>query len=135
MKSVLYDTNVILNVLLKREPYFLASAGALDAVAHGKVKGYISGHTITTFAYLLQRKLGSAKTRTVLAGFLSKMLVAPVTDASIRQALVGKFSDFEDAVTHAAAREAGVSLIITRNIRDFSNAEIPVILPELFLVN
>lgn len=58
--------------------------------------------------------------------------MAPVTDAVIRQALAGTFNDFEDAVSHAAAQEAGVSVIVTRNIRDFAKSTIPVVLPEVF---
>jgi predicted nucleic acid-binding protein len=135
MKRVLYDTHVILDVMLKRDPYFFASAEALDLVAQEKVKGYISGHAITTIASLLQRRLGSSKSRSALTDFLSKMVVAPVTDAAIRRALVSKFNDFEDAVTDAVAYEASTSLIITRNIRDFSKGTIPVILPEIFLAN
>ena len=132
MKQILYDTNVLLDVLLRREPYFSASAAALDAVGQGKVEGYIAGHAVTTLAYLLQRQLGLAKNKTVLSNLLSKMRVAPVTDAVIRQALAGAFNDFEDAVTHAAAQEAGVSVIVTRNIRDFAKSIIPAVLPEVF---
>ena len=132
MKRVLYDTNALLDVLLKREPYFSASATALDAVGHGKVEGYIAGHAVTTLAYLLQRHLGSAKSRAVLADLLSRMRVAPVTDAAIRQALAGPFKDFEDAVSHAVAQEALVAVIVTRNISDFSKSTIPAVLPEAF---
>ena len=132
MKRVLYDTNIILDVLLKREPHFSASAAALDAVGQGKVEGYIAGHAVTTLAYLLQRHLGSTRSRTILSDLLSKMRVAPLTDAAIRQALVGPFNDFEDAVSHAVAQEAAVSVIVTRNVRDFRKGTIPAVLPEAF---
>ena len=132
MKRVLYDTNIILDVLLKREPHFSASAAALDAVGQGKVEGYIAGHAVTTLAYLLQRHLGPRTSRAVLGDLLSKMRVAPLTDAAIRQALVGPFDDFEDAVSHAVAQEAAVSVIVTRNVRDFRRGAIPAVLPEAF---
>ena len=132
MKRVLYDTNVLLDVTLKREPHVSASAAALDAVGQGQVEGYIAGHAITTLFYLMQRQLGSTKSRGVLSDLLSKMQVAPVTDAGIRQALSGPFKDFEDAVTHAAAQEAGVSVIVTRNVGDFVKGTIPAVLPDVF---
>lgn len=132
MRRVLYDVNVILDVLLNREPHYDASAGALEAVARGKVEGYIAGHAITTIAYLLQRQLGSSGSLAVLNELLSKMKIAPVTDSSIRRALISKFKDFEDAVSHAAAEEAGMTLIVTRNVRDFSKGTIPAVLPETF---
>ncbi len=132
MKRVLYDTNVLLDVTLRREPYLAASAAALDAVGQGQVEGYIAGHAVTTLFYLLQRELGATKSRRVLADLLAKMRVAPVTDAGIRQALSGPFKDFEDAVTHAAAQEGGISLIVTRNVGDFAKGTIPAVLPEVF---
>ena len=132
MKRVLYDVNVILDVLLKREPHFRASATALDAVTQGEVEGYIAGHAITTIAYLIQRQLGPSKSRTVLTHLLSKMHVTPVTDSAIRSALHSRFSDFEDAVSHAVAEEARISVIVTRNVRDFSKSAVPVVLPEVF---
>jgi len=132
VKRVLYDTNVLFDVLLRREPYFVASATALDSVGQEKVEGYISGHAVTTLAYLLRRQLGQARSRAVLVDLLSKMRVAPVTDAAIRKALSEPFDDFEDAVSHAAAQEAGVVVIVTRNARDFKRGSIPAVLPEAF---
>ncbi|MBI3800760.1 MAG: PIN domain-containing protein [Deltaproteobacteria bacterium] len=132
MKRVLYDTNVLLDVTLRREPYLAASAAALDAVGQGQVEGYIAGHAVTTLFYVLRRELGTTKSRRILADFLSKMHVAPVTDAGIRQALSGPFKDFEDAVSHAAAQEAGVAVIVTRNVSDFTQSIIPAVLPEVF---
>jgi len=68
----------------------------------------------------------------MLADLLTKIRVAPVTDAGIRQALDGPFKDFEDGVTHAAAQEAKVAVIVTRNVSDFTKGVIPAVLPEVF---
>ena len=132
MKRVLYDTNVILDVLLKREPHFTASAQALNMVGEGKVEGYLSAHAVTTLAYLLQRQLSKTQSRLVLNDLLSHLRVAPVTEAAIRQALQSPFADFEDAVCHAVAREVSATAIITRNLEDFRHSTIPVIQPSLF---
>ena len=64
---------------------------------------------------------------------MSKMLVAAVTDVVVREALKSPFSDFEDAVTHAAAQAVGAEVIVTRNIKDFRNGTVPAMLPEFFL--
>ncbi len=112
MRRVLSGINVIRDVLLKREPYFHASAAALDVVGQGKVEGFISGHAVTTVAYLLQKQLAHAKSRSILADLLSRLQVAPLTDASVRRALAYTLDDFEDAVTQAVAEEAGVSGIV-----------------------
>jgi hypothetical protein len=101
-------------------------------VGQGKVEGYVAGHAVTTLFYLLRRELGMTKSRQVLTDLLSKMRVASVTDAGVRQALDGPFKDFEDGVTHAAAQEAKASVIVTRNVRDFTKGIIPAVLPEVF---
>lgn len=132
MKRVLFDTDVVLDVLQQRQPYFPASALALDEAGIGKVEGYIAGHAITNLFYLLRRSLGSEKSREVLATLMSKMTVAPVTDAVIREALVSPFKDFEDAVTHAAAKAIACDAIVTRNTKDFRTGTVPAMLPEVF---
>ncbi len=135
MKRVLYDTNVVLDVLLERQPYFAVSALALDLVGQDEVEGYVSAHGVTTLAYLLRRYLSVAGSREVLVDLLSKMQVAPVTDAIIREALSSAFKDFEDAVTHAAASAVGAVAIVSRNVRDFASGRIPAVLPEVFVAS
>jgi hypothetical protein len=129
---VLFDSDVVLDVLLERQPFFAASALALDAVGQGKVEGYIAGHSITNIFYLLRRYLGNQKSQQVLMNLMSKMVTASVTDAVIRSAFSSGFKDFEDAVTYGAAAGVGVDYIVTRNIKDFRLGSTPVMLPEVF---
>src|SRR5690349_14182148 len=124
---VLYDSDVLLDVLLARRPHVGSSAAALERVATGTVDGYVAGHAVTNLYYLLRRQVGDKKTRALLAQLLSKLTVAPVSDNVIRSALVSDFADFEDAVAHAAAVEAGIDVIVTRNAGDFKPTLIPVL--------
>lgn len=133
MRRVLFDSDVILDVLLQRQPHFAASALALDTVAQRKVDGYLAGHAVTNLFYLLRRPLGRQKSREALTVLMTKLQVAAITDSVIRAALASPFSDFEDAVTHSAAEVAEVEIIVTRNIKDFREALILVMLPEVFL--
>jgi predicted nucleic acid-binding protein len=133
VRRALFDTNVILDVLLRREPHFAASAAALDVVARGGVEGYLAGHAVTTVAYLLQRQLGAVGSRAVLADLLSQLRVAPVTDGVVRRALVSPLRDFEDAVCDAAAGEADAELIVTRNDADFGGSAVAAVLPRVFV--
>ncbi|MBW4698346.1 MAG: PIN domain-containing protein [Aphanocapsa lilacina HA4352-LM1] len=77
MSAVLFDTNVILDVLLERQPFYEASALALNTAVGGAVEGYIAAHAVTTVAYLLQRRLGATRTRVALVNLLSHLRVAP----------------------------------------------------------
>ena len=57
-------------------------------------------------------------------------LIAPVTQKIIRQALEGKFKDFEDAVQYFCALELGIiDAVVTRNAKDFKNGELPIMSP------
>ena len=133
MRRVLYDTNILLDVILGREPHLGASAAALEHAAVGTVEGYIAGHAVTTIAYLVQRERGAAWARKTLGHLLSKLRVAPITDSSVRLALNMRLEDFEDAVCIASAQEAGCDLIVTRNPQHFHNSQPPALLPEAFL--
>jgi predicted nucleic acid-binding protein len=130
LKRVLFDANVLLDVLAAREPHYAASVAALDLVGQEKIEGLVSAHAVTTLAYLLGKHVGPARSRELLSTLLSKMRVAAVTDSIIRRALTSEMDDFEDAVCDAAACEAGVSVIVTRNVRDFASATTLAVLPE-----
>jgi predicted nucleic acid-binding protein len=131
---VLYDTNVVLDALLRREPHYADSIAALDVVEQHSslVEGYIAGHAVTTVDYVLRKQVGAAHSRKAVAQLLDKLRVAPVTETAIRQALQSPFSDFEDAVCHAIALEMGISVIVTRDINDFAQSTIAVELPVIF---
>jgi predicted nucleic acid-binding protein len=135
VKRALYDTNVLLDVILNRAPHVKASAAALDLVGQGKVEGYVAGHAVTTIAYLIQREKDAAEARKAVAHLLSRVRVAPITDSSVRLALTLEFADLEDAVCATSAQEAGCAAIVTRNPKHFKKSDVPATLPEAFLAS
>ena len=133
MKRVLFDSDVLLDVLAQRQPFVIASAQALNTVTQEQVQGYVSGHAVTNIFYILRRQIGSEAARELLSRLLQRLQVASVTDEVIRQALQSSIVDFEDAVTSAAANIAGLEIIVTRNTSDFVTSSVPAIMPEEFL--
>ena len=133
MKRVLFDSDVLLDVLAQRQPFVVASALALDTVNQKQVQGYISGHAVTNIFYILRRQVGSETARKLISKLLERLQVAGVTDEVIRASLELEMTDFEDAVTSEAANAIGLDIIVTRNISDFVNSKIPAMLPEDFL--
>ncbi|NEP55514.1 MAG: PIN domain-containing protein [Symploca sp. SIO2G7] len=133
MKRVLFDSDVLLDVLAQRQPFVATSAQALNTVTQEQVQGYVSGHAVTNIFYILRRQVGSEAARQLLSRLLQQIQVASVTDEVIRQALQSPVTDFEDAVTSAAANAAGLEVIVTRNTSDFATASVPAMLPEEFL--
>lgn len=124
MKKVLFDTNIILDVLLNRDPHFEASAAAWAAVEGGDAKGFLSAHAVTTLHYLIRKDQGNAKAKNIVSELLRVFQVARVDGAVIDEALKLSFSDFEDAVTAAAARSAGCDWIVTRSPKDFRGSPV-----------
>jgi predicted nucleic acid-binding protein len=132
LTRVLYDTNVVLDVVLGRQPHYGASAAALNAAGDGRVQGFVAGHAVTTIAYLLQRQQGSGEARRTLVHLMSQLQVAPVTDRGVRLALAAAMPDFEDAVTAMAAAEAQMDVVVTRDFADFVGTPVPAVRPETF---
>ncbi len=127
--KILIDLNVVLDVLQKREPYFKASANLLSAVEMGKIDGYIAAHSITTLFYLIQKDKGKAPARAMITNLLQIIKIAPVDQATIEQALNLELPDFEDAVQMMAAVQCRVDFLVTRNIKDYQPALLPVLQP------
>ncbi|MEO1447137.1 MAG: PIN domain-containing protein, partial [Cyanobacteria bacterium J06635_11] len=98
MKRVLFDSDVLLDVLAQRQPFVLSSARALNTVTQPQVQGYVSGHAVTNIFYILRRQVGAETARELLAKLLQHLRVASVTEDVIKAALRSDIRDFEDAV-------------------------------------
>ena len=130
MKRILFDTNVVLDVLLDRQPHGEASAQAWAAVETGRAEGLLSAHAVTTIHYLIQKDIGNAKAKRLLSAILGVFGVAVVDAAVLQEALQLPFSDFEDAVTAAAAHSAGCDCLVTRDSKGFRRSPVRVLAPE-----
>ena len=123
---VLFDTNIVLDLLLDRSPYADAAADLFAKVENGTIIGYLCATTITTVHYLASKVVGSARAKKEIAKLLSIFQVAAVNRTVLESALRTHFSDFEDAVLHEAAFHAGVEVVVTRNVKDFKKSRITV---------
>ncbi|XCN71442.1 MAG: PIN domain-containing protein [Candidatus Electrothrix aestuarii] len=131
--KVLFDTNVILDVLLDREPFSNDAALLMAKVEHSEFAGFACATTITTIHYLCTKMLDREAAASHIQSLLSLFTIAPVNQRVLEKSLASRFKDFEDAVIHEAALHAGVQHIITRNIKDFKEATLPVHEPKEFL--
>ncbi|OBQ40612.1 MAG: nucleic-acid-binding protein, contains PIN domain protein [Anabaena sp. MDT14b] len=133
MKQVLFDSDVLLDILAQRQPFVIASAQALNTVMKKQVQGFVSGHAVTNIFYILRRQIGSEAARRLIENLLQHIQIASITNQVIHQALQSPIKDFEDAVTSAAAMAAGLEIIVTRNKSDFVASLVPAMLPEELL--
>ena len=131
--KVLFDTNIILDVLLDRKPFSEHASYLMSKVERSEINGFLCATTITTIHYLLSKYLDKEKAIDSINSIMALFEVASVNRLVIENALKSKFSDFEDAVLHESARHAGAEYIITRNINDFKITKIPAFTPAEFL--
>ncbi len=127
--KVLFDTDVVLDLLLDRRPHADAAASLLSWVERGRITGLLCATAVTTIHYLASRSVGAKQARLEMDRLLALFEIAPVNRAVLKAALHGAFADFEDAVAHEAARQVDAQAIVTRNLRHFRRAAIPVYSP------
>ncbi|MDP1569269.1 MAG: PIN domain-containing protein [Vicinamibacterales bacterium] len=127
--TLLVDLNVILDVLLDREPHVAESARLWAAIERGEARGLVSAHAVTTLHYLLSKSQDREVAHSGCAALLTVFEPAAVDAAVLREALAMGWADFEDAVTAAAARAAACDALVTRDAAGFTGATLPVLAP------
>ena len=131
--KILFDTNIVLDVLLERQPFFNEAVLLFEMVESGKIEGVIGGTTVTTLDYFLSKTLSIKESANILKKLLKLFEVAPVNRLVLEEALDAGFSDFEDAVLHSAAIHVGAQAIITRDEKGFKKSQIAIYTPSRFL--
>jgi predicted nucleic acid-binding protein len=130
VRRILLDVNLILDVLLDRQPHAEAASRVWEAVETGRAEGFLSAHAVTTIHYLNARATKAATARDTTTALLSVFSVASVDEAVLGEATALGWDDFEDAVTAAAARAARCDALVTRNRADFRRSPVRVLTPE-----
>ena len=138
--KLLIDTNVVLDVLLRREPFFRTAAEVLNLTQRDEVWEYVSASAITDIYYIANKQLKDrAAVRNLLERLLKIVSVAAVSEQEIRNALNLTWADFEDSVQYSVALLNEMDGIVTRNPDDYQEANMRIWLPEqaleLFAVN
>jgi predicted nucleic acid-binding protein len=108
--KVLFDTNVILDVLLDRSPFADDASCLLSQVERSEIVGFICAATVTIIHYLAAKVLGSKAASIHIQSLLSLFIIAPVNRLVLENAEKSKFKDFEDAVMHEASSSCGSSI-------------------------
>lgn len=130
---VLFDTDLVLDLLLDRDPFVDAAAAIFTLHEEGRISGYISGITIINVFYITRKLKGIMSARKAVEELLATMNVCPLDQLVLASAQRLAFTDYEDAVQHACATASGLDAIITRNLVDYKNATLPVFSPTDFL--
>ncbi len=132
MKALL-DTNLFLDVILKRDAHFQSSSMIWSLVSDKKLKGLISAISINNLYYILRKIIEKAIVENFVDQLLEEFEIVPLTGQVLKQARSIPNRDYEDLIQYFSAIKSNCDFIITRNKEDFPKKGIKVLNPDEFL--
>lgn len=132
-QTVFVDTDIVLDLLARREPFYAAAASLFSLAETGDLGLSVSSLTFANLFYILRKQVSARHAQEVLRDFKQLVTVLPVDDAVVEQALNAGFTDFEDAIQYYSALSAGCTVLLTRNGRHYKKAAISIFTAESFL--
>ena len=134
MKKVFVDTNIVIDLLSRREPFYEEAAILFSLADRKQIELTVSSLTIANTSYTLLRQMDSNKAKSILRKLRLLVEILPLDDKIVGLALNDEtYSDLEDGLQYFTAIENGQDLIITRNLKDFKNSKLPVMTARQFL--
>jgi len=127
---VLFDTNIILDVLLNRKKFVDLSANIVGMVESNKIDGYLCATTMTTLDYLISKSVNKKQAKIEIKKLLTIFRIAEVNSIVLELSVNSKFSDFEDAVQYYSGEYCEVDGLVTRNTKDYKTANLPIYTPD-----
>ena len=134
MIHIFTDTDIILDVVTGRMPFSVEASSLFTLIEEDQIKSSTSSLTFSNLYYVLRKYTSHIRVVARLKELSELLQIMNVDDTIIKQALQSGFKDFEDAIQyHAALSNPEIGVIVTRNIKDYKEAELPVMTPETFL--
>lgn len=132
MMKVFLDTNIVIDLLDKRKPFYIDAVELFTLAYKKEITLFVSPMTYATASYLL-RKHGKEGMRKLLGNFRQLSQITTADEKVVDAALASSFEDYEDALQYYSALTRNVDVIVTRNKKDFTSANIPILLPKELL--
>lgn len=134
VSKILIYTNILLDYLLEREPFFEDAKEVILTCTEGNTKGCIAAHSISNMFFILRRDYDAKERREVLKNLCMIFDVEGIDKTKLLLGLENEdFSDFEDCLQMECAKSYGAEYIVTRNVSDYSVSDIKAILPSEYL--
>jgi predicted nucleic acid-binding protein len=131
MINVFLDTNIIIDLLAERQPFYKYAVEIFKSAHNGDVKLFTSSHSIATSHYLLKKHAEEKELRSILLNVLDFLTIVSVDEGVIKNGLRSIHKNFEDAIQIlSAASVEDIDFIVTRNIKDFKESSILVLPPH-----
>ena len=132
-RKIFVDTDVVFDLLAKREPFYTYAAQLFTNADKQEVTICVSSLCFGNLNYILSKHKSAIEARKILSRFKVLVTILPVDDKIIELALNSDFKNFEDAIQYYCAIENGINILITRNLKDFKPVRIPVLTAEEFV--
>jgi predicted nucleic acid-binding protein len=133
MTRVFVDTDICLDLLSGRKPFNAAAEKLFSLGDTGEIEVCVSSLSFANIDYVLRSKYSGSNSRQIIAKFKTLVSVLSVESKTIDLAIASDFADFEDAIQYYSAMENGITVFLTRNLKDYRRATIKVMTPETFL--
>lgn len=134
VNKILIDTNILLDYLLERTPFFEDAKAVILSCVEGDTKGCIAAHSIPNMFFILRKEFDAKERRSILLDLCSIFEVEGIDKEKLISGLANeRFSDFEDCLQMECAKSFGANYIVTRNVLDYSESEIKAIEPKDYL--
>ncbi|MDE7292969.1 MAG: PIN domain-containing protein [Oscillospiraceae bacterium] len=132
--KILMDTNVLVDNLLKRYPFYKQSDQIIDMCINGDLEIFIAAHSVTNAFYIMRKEYSESRRREMLLEMCNIFEIADIDREKIISCLKkDNFKDFEDCLQAECAAACGADYIVTRNVKDFSESTVKAVSPEDFL--
>ena len=133
MKKIFIDTNIALDLLFERPKFFNLAKAVFTMANRERITLYFSALSFATVTYFLEQKFNKEQTKHKLKEFAKIVKILPFDKHIIEKSLYSNFKDIEDGYQYFTAKENGIPIIVTRNVKDFLVDDISVVTPEQFL--
>lgn len=127
------DTNVVIDVLARRQHFYDASAAILTMLEKDEAEGFISAISFNNIHYILRKQSGKTKADNAIRMLLSAFNIVTLDEKILTRTIESAFNDFEDGIQFFSAMRSNADYLISRNVKDFPHDDIPVLTPEEFL--
>jgi len=131
--KILLDTNIVLDVLLAREPFVDMAKKIFILVENKEISGYLCTTSVTTLHYLVGRSTNKKEADDIIEKLLILFEVSAVTKEVLKDASRNNGLDYEDSVIYTAAAYSEIDIIVTRDKKGFKESNVSVLTPNEFL--
>ena len=133
-KNVFIDTNVLMDVLIQREPFYMASAQIWSLAEKGIVCGLISVISFNNIYYVARKQKNRRIAKRILVSLRDTFVPVALNEQILNQAIDAGFTDFEDAIQYFSAVHGAADYLVSRNPKHFKNVDLPILAPDEFIV-